>query len=325
MSNLRKMCLSPNYVHPADGFFRPTYHECTVPDITQWIDLKGDFSWSGLDNLKIYDNQLDTFKNNKELWSIFSSPTSCWVNSDSQDPDEESFEEKDGHVLFYRDQQDCVLWYYDLESGKVYEYDRVVSDTLEEFWLRIYIESILWYKEDFPEHLKDLIQKYIEFFEDNLNPHQEVMRWIDNLSSSEKDNISMVGDVATFMSPSQLGFGSQADVYKEEFVEEKWEKERGQKSFLTNCGKEGHPNPCYCAFMEFRDKTMKETHFFIGCDACGSANFTGNRWYHEKTDLCDKCYKISILPQTFECITTPWSLNKIKEVYQPNESDSTSS
>lgn len=148
------MYLVPNIAHPAKECFS-TYENYKIPDITRWYSLNGDFSWTGLE-LNLGTTQLETFKNNKNLWNFVKSPTACWINTD--------FDVENGKVLFYRDQQDCILWYYDLVTGKVYEYDTVICDTLEEFWMLMYIEGIIWYGQLYPSHLKRLIKKYVKFF-----------------------------------------------------------------------------------------------------------------------------------------------------------------
>ena len=58
------------------------------------------------------------------------SPTSCYV-------------ERDGDV-FYRDQQDCVVW--SLRDGQVYANDdMLVADSLAEFCARMILESKIWF------------------------------------------------------------------------------------------------------------------------------------------------------------------------------------
>lgn len=151
----KTMLLCPNRVHQSLKLV--TYDEFDVPDITKSIDLKGDFSWTGLD-IDVKDTQLETFKTNKELWTFVECPTACYVT--------ETFDVEDKFVLFYRDQQGCVVWQYNLDDGKIYEYDdRIVSDTLEEFWLRMYIESTIFYNKPIESGpLEKVYNDYIAFY-----------------------------------------------------------------------------------------------------------------------------------------------------------------
>ena len=57
------------------------------------------------------------------------SPTACYVD-------------REGDV-FYRDQQDCVLW--KLIEGKVYADDDLVADSLAEFCARVILENRIWF------------------------------------------------------------------------------------------------------------------------------------------------------------------------------------
>ena len=63
------------------------------------------------------------------------SPTACYFNLDK----------KSG--LFYRDQQDCVMWFHNAATGKVYT-DRgtIVSKSLPEFLYRNILENHIWTK-----------------------------------------------------------------------------------------------------------------------------------------------------------------------------------
>ena len=77
-----------------------------------------------------------------------------------------------GHIVFYRDQQDCILWSIDSVTGKIYDdrQEEPVADTIEEFWFRTYIEAQLWYlyARTFTNHTeipKDpVLRKYAQFY-----------------------------------------------------------------------------------------------------------------------------------------------------------------
>jgi hypothetical protein len=69
------------------------------------------------------------------------SPTSCYFEFDNNDP------------IFYRDQQDCILWAFDAETGKVYIHDEsdtstrvFVAKDLKSFVSRIFDENAKWWE-----------------------------------------------------------------------------------------------------------------------------------------------------------------------------------
>lgn len=159
----------PVYCTPINGLREDpdtTYSKFFVPNVREMVNLNGDFSWAP--DLKEFRfpsrNPWETFKDNAVLWAIFESPTSCYV--------EISEDEDTGRTIFYRDQQDCIIWSVDLRTGKVYsdaDGENPIADDIEEFWLRQYIEAKLWYHlvqynknlEDAPE----LLQKYAQFYQ----------------------------------------------------------------------------------------------------------------------------------------------------------------
>ncbi len=69
------------------------------------------------------------------------SPTSCHFEFDNNDP------------VFYRDQQDCILWAFDAETGRVYIHDEsdtstrvFVAKDLKSFVSRIFDENADWWE-----------------------------------------------------------------------------------------------------------------------------------------------------------------------------------
>lgn len=77
----------------------------------------------------------DVAKNLTMLKAIFNSPTACYFDTDF------------GNGVFYRDQQDCVLWCIS-QNGQVmvYQSEMVVARSLPEFLSRVNLENRLWYK-----------------------------------------------------------------------------------------------------------------------------------------------------------------------------------
>jgi hypothetical protein len=104
------------------------------------IELRGDFSWTSIPDIKVYGTPWETFQHNPSLWTLFSSPTACYVEFGDEDAR--------GRPIFYRDQQDCLLWSVDPATDKIYSdaQTRAIADDIEEFWLRQYLESRLWYR-----------------------------------------------------------------------------------------------------------------------------------------------------------------------------------
>jgi len=135
-----------------------TYAEFEVPNVREFVDLNGDFSWSGLE-VNVKDTPWDTFKANENLHRLVQSPTACYVD----------FSEYEGKTVFYRNQQDCIIWSIDPNTGKVYSNAREdpIPDDVEEFWLRQHIESILWFKNAMNvkfENEPEYFSKYEEFY-----------------------------------------------------------------------------------------------------------------------------------------------------------------
>jgi hypothetical protein len=88
-------------------------------------------------------NTIDDFDNNIPQ---INSPTACYFAINKSDNS------------FYRDQQDCIIWYYKPNVG-VYinaNEDYIVSDSLPEFLSRIDIESRIWFATNFCDDKKNI-------------------------------------------------------------------------------------------------------------------------------------------------------------------------
>lgn len=78
---------------------------------------------------------LPALKENLNLAFLFLSPTCCYFDISKTDPG-----------LFYRDQQDCVLWYLDENTGYVMDHrGNYVAKSLSEFLSRICLENACWF------------------------------------------------------------------------------------------------------------------------------------------------------------------------------------
>ena len=158
-------CFSINGLRELRGVYSTsTYSKFPIPDVRTMVKLIGDYSWAQGLKINVGKNPWETFKQNPILWQLVKSPTSCYVDI--------SHDEETGQTIFYRDQQDCIVWYVDPQTGKVYSYtdgDTPIADDVEEFWLRQYIEATLWYYLVFyRKKLKDapeLLKKYARFYQ----------------------------------------------------------------------------------------------------------------------------------------------------------------
>ena len=151
--------------HLRDEMFA-TYSMFEVPDMKDILPLNGDYSWSEIKDLRIKENSWKTFKANPQLWKLFESVTACYVSI--SEPDSNT-----GRIVFYRDQQDCILWSVDPSTGKVYDNtDNLVADDVEEFWARMWIENQLWrlYAYNQPKNIcliqNSPLAKYAQFYLD---------------------------------------------------------------------------------------------------------------------------------------------------------------
>ena len=126
----------------------------------------GTYQWyDSVPDVEIYPefkefNTIDDVKKHKYyIERLVDSCTACYVN----------FAEP---YLFYRDQQDCIKWYFHPEIGVYTDEDingniEVVAKTIPEFLSRILIENRIWFKahsdwvRDYGKELTPEEQEYI--------------------------------------------------------------------------------------------------------------------------------------------------------------------
>jgi hypothetical protein len=162
---------------------------------------------------------------------------------------------------------------------------------------------------------------------------EEVENWIKKINGLPEDNILMIGDIADYLSPTQMGFGNQYEIELEDTIIQVWKK-KYKDSLLINCENEKHQDvqPCYCRFMKFRQDYIDKCNIYINCDGCKVSHFLGIR-YNCKTcletnnmyDLCSECFKTKANQhehQDFQEITTPWTLEQIQKAAGINQESS---
>jgi hypothetical protein len=97
---------------------------------TEYKDHEIDYRFAhikSLDDVEKYENYINTTIN---------SPTWCYVHVDK----------KEG--IFYRDQQDCVIWQLDKKTGYVKSYgqeEKFVAKSIPEFLSHVFSDSQTWY------------------------------------------------------------------------------------------------------------------------------------------------------------------------------------
>ena len=102
-------------------------------------------------------NTIADFENN--IPDIYS-PTACYFSINKQDNS------------FYRDQQDCVVWYFKPEIGVYIDANEelIVSPNLSEFLSRIDIEAKIWFHQnDLNNLLYEDERKYVEGIKNKEN------------------------------------------------------------------------------------------------------------------------------------------------------------
>lgn len=159
----RHIYLSPiATIRPSKHKFA-TYSKFVIPEIDSIHSrCTGDFSWTNLD-LKLGKTSWETFKKNPALWTCFESPTSCYVDISSDTGTK--------NISFYRDQQDCIIWSINPNTGHIYSTidgpDPVEYD-IEHFWLRLWIESALWFHYSWHENTNKpthkILSKYADYY-----------------------------------------------------------------------------------------------------------------------------------------------------------------
>lgn len=103
-------------------------------------------------NIKTFD---DIVKNENILNKYFAySPTSCYFDLSNK-------VNNDDIQMFYRDHQDCVIWYVDNKTGNVIANKKyIVSASMPEFLTRIYLENMMWYHIYHGNDITDAGSKY---------------------------------------------------------------------------------------------------------------------------------------------------------------------
>lgn len=122
----------------------------TIKILPQFVDIK---------TLK------DVLSNSQKIDKLIQSMTSCYVAVNEKDKS------------FYRDQQDCVIWYFEETKGVLAKFDSnndemFVSPDIPTFLSRLYIEALISrkYMQSFFDvtqimFSKPSIKKWIEMFE----------------------------------------------------------------------------------------------------------------------------------------------------------------
>ena len=113
-------------------------------------------------------------------------------------------------------------------------------------------------------------------------------------TSSENQNVLMVGDFAGFISPAQCGFGNANEVALEKRIVAQW-KAGNNNLLLKPCdiAKHQHVQPCYCSFQRFRFEFLSQCHANYFCNGCGEKGICGARYNCAECafDLCEKCFE----------------------------------
>ncbi len=113
---------------------------------------------------------------------ITESPTACY------------FDTSYGKNVFYRDQQDCVLWCLDSEGVYLHGDKSYVAHSLSEFLWRIDVENKCWYKriKDYELVLKDWkpIKDYEKYIDHYHQLYKRTRQYIlDNTTGATTKNI----------------------------------------------------------------------------------------------------------------------------------------
>jgi hypothetical protein len=163
----------------------PVQDEVKEPRNLIWIGVgglpvrskEGDFSTYSvfqydslppITTLQMFDdiNNLEDLKKalpnlEKQIPQLFDSPTSCYFDLDGEEPG-----------VFFRDQQDCVIWCWDEKTGQVFDSGSgyAVAASLSEFLTRIVLENVAWhishgYKVHISENLDEQVHTYLKHYE----------------------------------------------------------------------------------------------------------------------------------------------------------------
>ena len=124
--------------------------------------------------------------NTETLAFVKQSPTACFFDLSTNPtythhPGDQSY-------VFFRDQQDCVVWFVEEKTGRVHIEDRhskpraYVAQSVGEFICRLALENSIWYKHNLThDELTDAEKAYVSHFEfANQNPPCRPKRRKDN-------------------------------------------------------------------------------------------------------------------------------------------------
>ena len=155
---------------------RPPIRELSTYTLYPYDDLPPVVIPPALANIRTIADlarELPDLEDEPDLQYLFEPPTSCYFDLSApretqsaprDDPDTGSAEE----AVFYRDQQDCIVWSLRAADGHVITDDGVdVAQSLPEFLTRIQIENAVWDIMCFqkkPERLTDEQKKYMEHY-----------------------------------------------------------------------------------------------------------------------------------------------------------------
>lgn len=102
-----------------------------IPDVEYIRDFNGKFNWVGF-KIKKKENLLETFIFNSRLHRIFDSISDAYV----------SIKKGKNYTRFFRDSQDCIMYYVKHKTGEVLDsYENVVAKNIEQFWFRAWLEN----------------------------------------------------------------------------------------------------------------------------------------------------------------------------------------
>ena len=97
----------------------------------------------------------------KQIPQLFNSPTACYFDFAGDEPG-----------VFFRDQQDCVVWCLDEKTGEVFDAGSgyCVASSLAEFLTRILLENVAWhqlhgYAVKVSENLDEQVHTYLKHYE----------------------------------------------------------------------------------------------------------------------------------------------------------------
>lgn len=136
-----------------------TYSNFKFEQLPQ-VNIPDEFK--NITTVELLKKKLPDLRKNISLKILFKSPTDCYFDFNLK------------NNAFYRDQQDCIVWYVDEKSGYVYAGKTIVSKSLPEFLTRIRIENAIWFMECYnipinDKNLHEEVGKYLKHYEQLAN------------------------------------------------------------------------------------------------------------------------------------------------------------